>query len=77
MFNSKKIKSLKKENDNLKRQLQEEKSNLILILNQIQETNNANMQWKHKQKTINNTIDLTIVRMAEKKTELGTISTPS
>lgn len=77
MFNSKKIKSLKKENDNLKRQLQEEKSNLILILNQIQETNNANMQWKHKQKTINVTIDLAIERMAEKKTELGTISTPS
>lgn len=77
MFNSKKIKSLEKENKNLKRQLEEEINDLILILNQIQETNNASMQWKHKQKTINNTIDLTIVRMAEKKTELGTISTPS
>lgn len=77
MFNSKKVKSLEKENNNLKRQLQEEINDLILILNQIQETNNANMQWKHKQKTINVTIDLAIERMAEKKTELGTISTPS
>lgn len=77
MFNSKKIKSLEKENNNLRRQLQEEINDLILILNQIQEINNADMQWKHKQKTINNTIDLVIAKMAEKKTELGTISTPS
>ncbi len=77
MFNSKKIKTLERENKNLKRQLEEEINDLILILEQIQETNNTAMQWKHRQKTINNTIDLAIERMAEKKKELGTISTPS
>ena len=76
MFNSKKIKTLERENKNLKRQLEEEINDLILILEQIQETNNTAMQWKHRQKTINNTIDLAIERMAEKKKELGTISTP-
>ncbi len=77
MFNSKKIKTLERENKNLKRQLEEEINDLILILEQIRETNNASMQWKHKQKTINSTIDLTVERMAQKKIELGTISTPS
>mgnify|MGYP001109454892 CR=1 FL=1 len=77
MFNSKKIKTLERENKNLKRQLEEEINDLILILEQIQETNNTAMQWKHRQKTINNTIDLATERMAEKKKELGTISTPS
>ena len=77
MFNSKKIKTLERENKNLKRQLEEEINDLILILEQIQETNNTAMQWKHRQKTINNKIDLATERMAEKKKELGTISTPS
>ena len=66
MFNSKKIKTLERENKNLKRQLEEEINDLILILEQIQETNNTAMQWKHRQKTINNTIDLATERMAEK-----------
>lgn len=77
MFNSKKVKSLERENKNLKQQQKELISDLILILQQIQETNSASMQWKQKQKTINVTIDQAIERMAEKKTELGTISTPS
>ena len=77
MFNSKKIKTLERENKNLKRQLEEEINDLILILEQIQETNNTAMQWKHRQKTINNSIYLATERMAEKKKELGTISTPS
>ena len=50
MFNSKKIKTLERENKNLKRQLEEEINDLILILEQIQETNNTAMQWKHRQK---------------------------
>ena len=72
MFNRKSTKINKltdKVNQSVKNQ-KEELNDFIFILENIQEVNNSNMQWKKKQKTINNTIDLTIERMRQKIVEL-------
>ena len=67
---SKKIKSLEEKVDNLVGMQKEVLDDFILILTQIQETNNEKMQWKHKQLVINNSIDLAIENYKKKIVEL-------
>ena len=45
-------------------------NDFISILEQIQKTNNENLQWKKRQKTINNEIDLAIENYRNKIIEL-------
>ena len=45
-------------------------NDFISILEQIQKTNNENLQWKKRQKTINNEIDLAIENYINKIIEL-------
>lgn len=72
MFNRKinQIKKLTKAINNSTKNQKENINDFILILKNIQETNNAVMQWKRRQKTINNTIDLSIEKLNQKIVEL-------
>lgn len=82
MFNkkSKQIKNLSETNKKLKQNLQSIKQlcsykkddydDFILILEQIQETNNKNLQWKKKQTIINNEVSLAIENYNQKIAEL-------
>lgn len=58
----------------LTKQLHSEKKELIedfiLILEQIQETNNENLQWKKRQSTIRNEISLALENYTKKIVEL-------
>ena len=45
-------------------------NDFISILEQIQKTNNENLQWKKRQSTINNEIDLAIENYRDKILEL-------
>ena len=67
---SKQIKSLKEKVDESVNIQKEYINDFILILTQIQETNNKKMQWKHKQLVINNSIDLAIENYRMKIVEL-------
>ena len=72
MFN-KKSKQIQKLNNSIKNSNKKQKENIedfILILEQIQELNNTNTQWKHRQLTINNSIDLAIENYRNKIVEL-------
>ena len=62
MFNkkSKEIKTLRKQINKLDLEKQGLITDFILILQNIQKTNNDKLQWKRKQLTINNSIDLAI-----------------
>lgn len=82
MFNkkSKQIEDLSNKNYKLEKELQSIKqlcsykkddySDFILTLQKIQETNNERLQWKKRQKTINNEIDLAIENYGNKIMEL-------
>lgn len=45
-------------------------NDFISILEQIQETNNEKLQWKKRQSTINNEVDLAIQNYRDKILEL-------
>lgn len=72
MFNkkTKQIKKLTKAINNSTKNQKENINDFILVLKSIQETNNEAMQWKKRQKTINNTIDLSIEKLNQKIVEL-------
>lgn len=72
MFNRKinQIKKLTKAINNSTKNQKENINDFILILKNIQETNNAVIQWKRRQKTINNIIDLSIEKLNQKIVEL-------
>ena len=76
LFNkkSKQIETLSKEVFRLNRQLYYNKkddiNDFISILEQIQKTNNENLQWKKRQCIINNEIDLAIENYRNKILEL-------
>lgn len=76
MFNkkSKEIKELKSKLQKLNRKLYdtqiEQYDDFISILTQIQDFNNEKGQWKHKQLTINNAINLALENYKDKKTLL-------
>ena len=71
---SKQIENLSEEVDKLNRQLYYNEKNdindFISILEQIQKTNNENLQWKKRQCIINNEIDLAIETYRNKILEL-------
>ena len=71
---SKQIEDLSEEVDKLNRQLYYNEKNdindFISILEQIQKTNNENLQWKKRQCIINNEIDLAIETYRNKILEL-------
>ncbi len=48
----------------------EDYNDFISILEQIQETNNENLQWKKRQSTINNEINLALENYRNKIVEL-------
>ena len=71
---SKQIEDLSEKINKLNKQLYYNKkddiNDFIFILEQIQETNNENLQWKKRQSTINNEIDLVIENYKNKIIEL-------
>ena len=72
MFNRKKleIQKLKAQKTKLLENQKEDIEDFILILKQIQELNNQKLQWKHRQSTVNNAIDLAVEKYTTKKVEL-------
>ena len=76
LFNkkSKQIKDLSEKVNNLNSQLYYNEKDYIYdfisILEQIQKTNNENLQWKKRQSTIKNEIDLAIENYRNKIMEL-------
>ena len=72
MFNRKKleIQKLKAQKTKLLENQKEDIEDFILILKQIQELNNQKLQWKHRQSTVNNAIDLAVEKYITKKVEL-------
>ncbi len=71
---SKQIEDLSEKVNRLNRQLYYNKkddiNDFISILEQIQETNNQNLQWKKRQCVINNEIDLALENYRNKILEL-------
>lgn len=76
LFNkkSKQIEELSEEINRLNRQLfynkKDDYNDFISILEQIQQTNNEKLQWKKRQSTINNKVDLAIENYRNKIIEL-------
>lgn len=76
LFNkkSKQIEELSEEINRLNRQLyynkKDDYNDFISILEQIQQTNNENLQWKKRQSTMNNEISLSIENYRNKILEL-------
>lgn len=68
MFNkkSKKIEKLLKALTKTIKEKRDLVEDFILILEDIQNTNNEKLQWKHKQLVINNKIDLAIENYKKK-----------
>jgi len=73
MFN-KKAKKIKALNEKFKARLEKQKEEMydfILVLNKLEELNNSKMQWKQRQSTINNTINLARENCTKKIVELN------
>lgn len=72
MFNkkSKKIKKLEKSLESNALKQREEIYDFILILNQLEEINNSKLQWKRRQSTLNNTIELSREKYTKRIVEL-------
>ena len=72
MFNKKnlKIQKLEAQKTQLLENQKENIEDFISILKQIQELNNQKTQWKHRQTTVNNAIDLAVENYLTKKVEL-------
>ena len=68
--NSKKVEELTEKVETLIQSKKDDINDVILILRHIQETNNESLQWKKKQSTINNEVDLAIEKMNQKIVEL-------
>lgn len=67
---SKKIKKLEKALESNALKQREEIYDFILILNQLEEINNSKLQWKRRQSTLNNTIELSREKYTKKIVEL-------
>lgn len=71
---TKQVEALSEEVNRLNRQLYYNKkddiNDFISILEQIQETNNENLQWKKRQSIVNNEISLAIENYRQKILEL-------